>query len=712
MTTTIPDETTAATSPKFAPQIACLLIFVALVDSQLVASIAPQIALGLDARETAVAAGVTIYSVFAALVALGLAWSPRVDAPARRLPIAATLIAVASLITAAAPNVAVLYAGRATAGVACGLISALAIASLANASTYEKRGSQMSWVAIAYFLSPVLGVPLGAVLVGMLGWRSIFLLSAVAAAGAGLLVRLNPLPERSHGASPTPDTDARGARAALGRLWGLANRSASTRMGIVSAFFISGGLVGFTSFLGIWLHDAFGAGPERVALAFAIAGVGAVAGGAIGGKFADRFGKRRVALAATTAMWLLLPIVPGFVWGVPLLALIAAAAFAASLRVAPMQALVTELVAPDERPAYIALRNSASQLGIAAAVIASTALYPRLGMMGVALACAALTIVSWLTIRWVREPGAAAARRRHFAVRATRTIAFVLVLLLVALPWFLSFLVTKARTRPDERNRPETPATYGATFEEVSFASSDGNVLTGWYLPSTSAGTTIVMTHGLFRSRFELIERGCDLWRLGYGVVFYDLRRHGSSAAEFSTIGYDERHDVAAAVQLARERAPGDRIVLFGVSMGAAATLLAAAETEDVTAVVADSSFLSLSHTVSHHLERARIPTVPFAPMLVWMTAGRMGFNPNDFDVRAAVERIRCPILFIGGGQDDRMPIATVLDPLARASRNPLSSRFVVEEAGHGHAYDADRIGYIAAVNAFLHSAGAGARVP
>jgi pimeloyl-ACP methyl ester carboxylesterase len=333
----------------------------------------------------------------------------------------------------------------------------------------------------------------------------------------------------------------------------------------------------------------------------------------------------------------------------------------------------------------------------------------RLGMMGVALACSGLTIASWLTIRWVREPGDEARARPRIALRAARALALTLVVLLVGLPWFLSYLVTKARTRPDEQVKTETPATYGAAYDEVTFATDDGILLAGWHLPSTGTGTTIVMTHGLFRSRYELIERGCDLWRLGYGVVLYDLRRHGRSPAEFSTVGFHERRDVAAAARMARERAPGDRIVLFGVSMGAAATLLAAAEIEGVAAVVADSSFLSLSHTVSHHLALKRIPTVPFAPMLVWMTAGRMGFYPNDFDVQAAVGRIRCPILFIGGGKDERMPVDLVLDPLARASRNPLSTRFVVPNAGHGHAYDADRIGYIAAVNAFLQSAGAGA---
>jgi pimeloyl-ACP methyl ester carboxylesterase len=88
-----------------------------------------------------------------------------------------------------------------------------------------------------------------------------------------------------------------------------------------------------------------------------------------------------------------------------------------------------------------------------------------------------------------------------------------------------------------------------------------------------------------------------------------------------------------------------------------------------------------------------------------------MSFDPRVFDVLAAVSRVRCPVLFIGGTLDRRMPIDTVLDPLARASRNPLSKRLVVDGAGHGHAYDADRAAYIAAVNAFLQSSGGTAGV-
>jgi predicted MFS family arabinose efflux permease len=65
---------------------------------------------------------------------------------------------------------------------------------------------------------------------------------------------------------------------------------------------------------------------------------------------------------------------------------------------------VTELVGPGERAAYIALRNTSSQLGIAATVAAAGRLYPAAGMRGVAWLCASLTVVAWLSIWFLREP--------------------------------------------------------------------------------------------------------------------------------------------------------------------------------------------------------------------------------------------------------------------------------------------------------------------
>ncbi|HEX8128864.1 MAG TPA: MFS transporter [Pyrinomonadaceae bacterium] len=762
MSTTVyeDDTNTAQPAARLAAACACLLMLVALVDSQVVAAITPQIAAGLGSAKTSVAASAMVYALAAAAVALLLGRRAGRVNPVRWLPAAAGIFVAANALAAFAPHVTLFWTARALAGLAGGLVSALVIAALADASSYARRGKQMSGVAVAYFLAPVLGVPLGAWLAGRVGWRAVFAASAVLVAVAGLLVRQFPLPTAKAAKGEAGGEAGGDARAqtidgqlqidgqpprlderrekvdepATGRrasLWRLAMRSRSTRRGIVSAFFVSGGLVGLTTYLGTWLSDAFRAGAREVGLIYALAGAGAVAGGALGGLLADRYGKRRVAIWSSASMIFLVLVLPTFNWGVWLWAIICVTAFLAALRVAPLQALVTELVAASERATYVALRNGASQLGIALAVAAGARLYPRYGLAGVGAMCAALTLGATLSMRKLADPHDDAARthagddparqadrsarRRRFSGRsiARKLSAVVLALVLLVtlgLPWLLSFAITKAGTRPDERRRTDTPAAHGATFEPISFTSTDGNTLSGWYLPASGGARrralTFVLTHGLFRSRYEMLERGLALWREGYAVLLYDLRRHGASPSEFSTIGYDERHDVAAAFQFVRAREPGNRVVLMGVSMGAAATLLAASEIRDekLLGVVAESSFLSFADTARHHVRLIGLPAFPFATLLIKFTSWRLNFAAEDYDLLRATGKISRPVLFIGGTRDVRMPTATVLEPLYAAAESAGKRKFIVEGATHGRAYDESPESYVKAVNEFVES--------
>src|ERR1700716_636815 len=94
-----------------------------------------------------------------------------------------------------------------------------------------------------------------------------------------------------------------------------------------------------------------------------------------------------------------------------------------------------------------------------------------------------------------------------------------------------------------------------------------------------------------------------DLWKLGYGALLYDQRNHGASGPARVTLGYNERLDVEAAVgYLLKDVHTTDKIVSFGISMGATAALLAASETPEIAAVISDSSFLSFNDTVDHHV--------------------------------------------------------------------------------------------------------------
>ncbi|MFQ3581208.1 MFS transporter [Chloracidobacterium validum] len=681
----------------------CLLILAALVDSQVIGAIAPSIAAGLGASKSAVAQSAAVYSLANAATAFWLGGPGRAMRPTRGLLLASLLAFAAALVAALAPNLWVFYLARAIAGFSGGLVSALAIAALANASTYAARGAQMSGVAVSYFLAPVIGVPLGAFLVGRFGWTSAFWFAAISVAVAGWLVMRFPLPEPALvGPSSGPPANV------VRDLWRMATRSRSTRLAILGAAFVSGGLVAFSAFLGTWLSDAFRADEFRIGLMFGVTGLGAVIGGFVGGKLADRYGKRRVAVTASLWMALGLLLTPTFAWTWGLYFVVAFAALCAAVRVAPIQALTSELVAPHERPAFIALRNGFSQLGIVAAVAVAGLAYRNGGFLAVAAVCAAMTLAAWACLRGLDDPQMGRAsgdlpKPQFWWFVFRRGLAWVLVLGL-GFPYLVSVAITKARTRPDERSRTDTPTTLGAQYESVTFESA-GIPLTGWYLPARTHQVTLVLTHGLFRSRYEMLERGVALWKLGYGVLLYEVRRHGQSRGEFSTVGYVERRDVRAAVEFVRRRAPSDRIVLLGVSMGAAASLLAAAETSEVAAVISDSSFRSFRDAVASDLRYLGLPRWPVAPLLTYTTAWRMGFAVDDFDLERAAGRIAAPILFIGGDRDQRMPVETTLEPLYRAARHPAKRKLVIAGAAHGEAYLVAQQRYVEAIDGFIRQA-------
>ncbi|PYP89669.1 MAG: hypothetical protein DMF61_03090 [Blastocatellia bacterium AA13] len=308
------------------------------------------------------------------------------------------------------------------------------------------------------------------------------------------------------------------------------------------------------------------------------------------------------------------------------------------------------------------------------------------------------------------KSGSTRPRWRKWLKRILISLAIIIVVLVFGvLPYLFSVLVTSAGTRPMDRALTETPADYGLEFKDVEFRTSDGIVISAWFIPSKSKQTTIVYSHGLFRSRRELLDRAMNLCKRGYGALLYDERNHGSSGHARSTLGYFERLDVEAAVRYIREAAaPQDHIVTLGVSMGATADLLAAAETPQIEAVVADSSFLSFDDTVAHHLKLFfRLPRFPIGSEIEFFIEKRGHFDGDKLNALEAVKRIGDrPILFIAGEHDRRMP-PDIARTLYDASSSPRRDLLIIDGEAtkiHGHAYMAEPDLYVDRVSAFLDS--------
>src|SRR4030095_10244903 len=281
------------------------------------------------------------------------------------------------------------------------------------------------------------------------------------------------------------------------------------------------------------------------------------------------------------------------------------------------------------------------------------------------------------------------------------------VLVFGVMPWAFAMLITSAKTRPMDRNLIETPASFNAQFKDVEFQTSDGVRISGWLMPSTNKRATIIYSHGLFRSRRDIMERAIELWRLGYGALLYDSRNHGDSGSARVSLGYNERLDVEAAVHYLKDEVRStDRIVLFGISMGATAALLAAAETPGAAAVISDSSFLSFEDTVNHHIKMfLHLPSFPIANELKFFIERRAGFDGAKLDALEAVGRIGDrPIMFIAAANDRRMPpeIAQRLYDACPSSKKDL---LVIDGPGseiHAHAYQANEMLYVSRVTKFL----------
>ena len=247
-----------------------------------------------------------------------------------------------------------------------------------------------------------------------------------------------------------------------------------------------------------------------------------------------------------------------------------------------------------------------------------------------------------------------------------------------------SFIAERETLHPLRRDLGPTPAARGMGYTDISFKTSDGLTLRGWWIPSTR-DQTIVMVHGLSSNRREGLDKAGYLHQAGYNLLVFDLRGHGQSDGSGTTMGYREPADVRAAVAEARSLNPGP-IALFGYSLGAAVSVEEAADNPDVTAVVEDSGFSSAGDVfLARFSEITRLPDLPWASAVVAFSQMDIGTSLWNVQPVAMAAHLHKPLLAIVGTADTIVPPAEGL-ALFNAAPGP-KQLLEVPGAGHVQAY-------------------------
>jgi dipeptidyl aminopeptidase/acylaminoacyl peptidase len=276
--------------------------------------------------------------------------------------------------------------------------------------------------------------------------------------------------------------------------------------------------------------------------------------------------------------------------------------------------------------------------------------------------------------------------------------------LISALSGFLVYQYARAR---GQWGTDEPPV--GAA-EEVSFPSADDNVrISGWFFDvhNKAPGPAIVLCHGVWTGRRECLPMALRFREAGYNVLCFDFRAHGLSDGRFTSVGHHETYDVIGAVHYLKQRPEVDpsRIGVVGFSMGAAATIQAAARCPDISAVVADSAYASFLDAAKYSFRLVtRVPHFPMAQIAMHWAKWMMKVDANQLRPIDVIGRIAPrPILLTHGMLDEIVPVRHAYT-LFKAAEEP-KELWVVPGAHHVGARDIDPDGYFVRIEHFLRQA-------
>jgi predicted MFS family arabinose efflux permease len=270
----------------------------------------------------------------------------------RRLLVLALLVSgFGNALAAVAPNYQLLLASR--------VISALGAAVYTPGATLvatvltppEYRGRAVATVFGGLSLALILGVPLGSLLGGPLGYQGVFALVAAVSVLAAVGVRVG-LPK-----VPAPPVVGLRERVAV---------AADRRVLLVLAITVLACVAVFSVFnyVSPLLSTTTGADAKTVSFLLVAYGVGAVVGNVVGGRLTDRYGSKRVLLLVFGAFPLVLATLPLTASSVPGAAVaLFAWGFSAWASSPPIQHWLIDL-SPRNSGLLLSLNASAIYLGV------------------------------------------------------------------------------------------------------------------------------------------------------------------------------------------------------------------------------------------------------------------------------------------------------------------------------------------------------------
>lgn len=213
----------------------------------------------------------------------------------------------------------------------------------------------------------------------------------------------------------------------------------------------------------------------------------------------------------------------------------------------------------------------------------------------------------------------------------------------------------------------------------------------------------VIAVHGYTDSAYFMVGAAKQFLNYGYNVLMPDLRAHGKSEGKYIGMGWLDRLDLMQWIDYLIATYGNIKIILYGISMGAATVMMASGERlpSNVRAIIEDCGYTSAWEEFAYELKTLfHMPTFPALYNANVITKIRAKYSLKKASAIKQVAKSKTPTLFIHGDKDKFVPFY-MLDKLYEAA-SCKKEKLVIKNAGHAEAQAIEPERYWRVVRRFI----------
>jgi len=238
-------------------------------------------------------------------------------------------------------------------------------------------------------------------------------------------------------------------------------------------------------------------------------------------------------------------------------------------------------------------------------------------------------------------------------------------------------------------------------YETIDLVTKKNIKIEAWYMPVDSSKGTVIMVHGLGGNKSLLMSQAYEFRYFGFNVLFIDLRAHGNSGGNTTTLGFRESEEIKLAYEYIFKKSE-KRIFLYGISLGAVVVAKAIYDYNLApSGIILDMPFGSLKKLLEGRARILGFPEEPFGVLVTFWSGIERGFNGFRHNTIRYAKKINCPVLMQYGALD-RLVTSTETNSIFRNIASDKKKLVIYENAGHDYFLDKDPLKWRKEVSEFL----------